>query len=68
MKKLFGIKKERAQNIPNKAGPSFSSHNDTLLAKIKESEEGKGQVQMTSGGFGSAQQPDEATLLRVHQN
>jgi hypothetical protein len=35
-------------------GPSFSSNNDKLLAKIKENEEGKGQIQMTSGGFGDS--------------
>ena len=49
-------------------GPSFSSNNDKLLAKIKESEEGKGQIQMTSGGFGDSTNLDEETMrmLALH--
>jgi len=48
-------------------GPTFGSNNDSLLAKLKEHEEGKGQVQMTSGGFGDSTNIDEEQLRAMMQ-
>jgi hypothetical protein len=50
------------------SGPSFVSNNDILLQKIKESEEGKGQIQMVSGGFGDSTQLDEETMRLLAQH
>ena len=44
------------------SGPTFGSNNDQFLQKLKETEEGKGQIQMMSGGFGDSQQPDEQAM------
>jgi hypothetical protein len=49
------------------SGPTFGSNNDTLLAKLKEHEEGKGQVQMTSGGFGDSTNLDEEQVRAMLQ-
>jgi hypothetical protein len=56
----------REVNLPA-GGPTFGSSNDTLLAKLKEHEEGKGQVQMTSGGFGDSSNLDEEQLKALVQ-
>jgi hypothetical protein len=56
----------REVNLPA-GGPTFGSSNDTLLAKLKEHEEGKGQVQMTSGGFGDSSNVDEEQVKAMLQ-
>lgn len=56
----------REVNLPA-SGPTFGSNNDSLLAKLKEQEEGKGQVQMTSGGFGDSTNIDEEQVRAMLQ-